>query len=153
MNNTNLEYPIKCISYYASNKNQIDKKHSFEWWMRGKLIRIISDKAFARGDILNIKNIYDNTNNITIINVSVNNEEYQQYPVLSFVSSRLVYNKYSKFEAIPDNNIKILKQLEQINNNNYSIGFIILISESGTIKVQDSFMNNYFDINCNLSWN
>lgn len=153
MNNPNLEYPIKCISYYASNKNQIDKKHSFEWWMRGKLIRIISDKAFARGDILNIKNIYDNTNNITIINVSVNNEEYQQYPVLSFVSSRLVYNKYSKFEAIPDNNIKILKQLEQINNNNYSIGFIILISESGTIKVQDSFMNNYFDINCNLSWN
>lgn len=153
MNNTNLEYPISCISYYASNKNQIDKKHSFEWWMRGKLIRIISDKAFARGDILSIKNIYDNTNNITVINVSVSNEEYKQHPVLSFVSSRLVYNKYSKFEAIPDKNIKILKQLEQINNNNYSIGFIILISESGTIKVQDSFMNNYFDINCNLSWN
>lgn len=150
---TNLEYPINCISYYASNKSQIDKKNSFEWWMRGKLVRIVADKAFARGDMLVINKIYDNVFNTTIIDVNVNNSTYVQYPVLGFVSGRLVYNKNSKFDVITDDHVSILKQIEQINNDNYSIGFVVLIKDSGTIKVQDPYMNNYFDINCTLSWN
>ena len=151
---TNLEYPISCISYYASNKNQIDKRHSFEWWMREKLVRIVSDKAFARGDMINIRNIYDNpTSNSVMIEVDVDNGEYKQLPVLSFVSGRLVYNKKSKFDVYPDNHIQVLRQIEQINGDNYSIGFIVLVSASGVIKVQDPYMNNYFNINCTLSWN
>lgn len=150
--NTNLEYPIRCISFYASNKSSFDKNNSFEWWMRGKLVRIIADKAFARGDILNITSITDNQNSI-IIKATVDNGPYEVLPVLSFVSCRLVYNKNSHFEAITPNDIQIIKQIDQLNNNNYSIGFIILVfNNGGTIKVQDVKNNNYFDINCTLSW-
>ena len=34
---TNLNYPIRVISYYASSKSQIDGKHDFCFWMRCKL--------------------------------------------------------------------------------------------------------------------
>jgi hypothetical protein len=150
--NTNLEFPIKCISYYASNRNQVDKKHSFEWWMRGKLVRIISDKMFARGDMLIINNISE-INNAIIINVSVDTGPYEPAPVLSFVSSRLVYNKYSKFEATADEGITILSQIDQItNDDNYSIGFLLLVEKSGVVHVKDTFMNNFFDVNCTLNW-
>lgn len=150
--NTNLEFPIKCISYYASNKNQVDKKHSFEWWMRGKLVRIISDKMFARGDMLTLHNITSSPTSV-VINASVDTGPYVQAPVLSFVSSRLVYNKYSKFEAIADPGIQILMQLDQISNDdNYSIGFLLLISQSGVVHVKDTYMNNFFDVNCTLTW-
>ena len=51
---TNIQYPIRVISYYASSKSQIDGKNDFCFWMRSKLTRIICDKPFARGDVLQI---------------------------------------------------------------------------------------------------
>ena len=48
---TNL-FPMRVISYYASTKSPIDGKHSYNYWMRSKLVRIIADKPFARGDVL-----------------------------------------------------------------------------------------------------
>ena len=44
--------PFKCISYYVSTKSSVDNQHSYCYWFRGKLIRIISKKPFARGDML-----------------------------------------------------------------------------------------------------
>jgi hypothetical protein len=149
--NSTLNFPIKCISYFASNKNKIDDKQSFEWWFRGFLVRIISSKSFARGDILIIKNIIKDNNKI-LIDVDVSDEEYQQYPVLTFISSRLVYNKYSDFEFVPSSSIQILQILEQIINDNYSIGFIILANDTGFIKATDSVLKNQFDIYLKLSW-
>ena len=104
--NSILNFPIKCISYFASNKNKIDNKQSFEWWFRGFLVRIISEKSFARGDILIIKNIVKDNNKI-LINVDVSDEEYTPYPVLTFISSRLVYNKYSDFAFFTTPSIQI----------------------------------------------
>lgn len=149
--NSILNLPIKCISYFASNKNRIDNKQSFEWWFRGFLVRIISDKSFARGDILIIKNIIKDNNKI-LIDVDVSNEEYQQYPVLTFISSRLVYNKYSDFEFNTSPAIKILQLLEQVIDDNYSVGFIILANDSGFIKATDNVLKNQFDIYFKLSW-
>ena len=45
----NITLPVNVISYYASTKG-IDGKNCFNYWMRSKLVRIISDKPFARGD-------------------------------------------------------------------------------------------------------
>lgn len=149
--NSILNFPIKCISYFASNKNKIDNKQSFEWWFRGFLVRIISEKSFARGDILIIKNIIKDNNKI-LINVDVSDEEYTSYPVLTFISSRLVYNKYSDFTFFTSPSIQILQLLEQVINDNYSIGFIILASDNGVIKATDSVLKNQFDIYLKLSW-
>lgn len=149
--NSILNFPIKCISYFASNKNKIDNKQSFEWWFRGFLVRIISEKSFARGDILIIKNIIKDNNKI-LINVDVSDEEYTPYPVLTFISSRLVYNKYSDFAFFTTPSIQILQLLEQVINDNYSIGFIILASDNGVIKATDNVLKNQFDIYLKLSW-
>ena len=53
---TNL-FPMRVISYYASTKSPIDGKHSYNYWMRSKLVRIIADKPFARGDVLVINSL------------------------------------------------------------------------------------------------
>lgn len=152
---TNLEetkLPFKCISYYASSKSQIDGKNSYCYWFRGKLIRIIADKPFARGDILNIISIETNSNNGIIINTTVDTGDYEKYPVLSFVSTRLVYNKYSDFEFVTSPEIKIIKTIDQIMDDNYSVCFIILTDATGTIHAIDKRTNNYFDINISLDW-
>ena len=153
---TNLEsisVPFKCISYYASSKSSIDNKDSYSYWFRGKMIRIIANKPFARGDILNIKSISQKSNDSIIIDAEVDSGEYKQYPVLNFISTRLVYNKYSDFTFTASSNIQILKIIEQIMDDNYSVCFITLTTDSGTIKAVDKNMNNYFDININLDWN
>jgi hypothetical protein len=152
---TNLEsinFPFKCISYYVSSKSAIDKKDSYSYWFRGKMIRIIADKPFARGDVLIVNSIKDSGNDSVIINVTVDSGEYEQCPVLSFVSTRLVYNRYSDFTFTTTQNIKIVKVIEQVIDDNYSACFIVLAEKSGTIKAVDKSMNNYFDINIILDW-
>lgn len=152
---TNLDStftPFKCISYYVSSKSPIDNKDSYSYWFRGKMIRIIADRPFARGDILIVKNIVNQNADNIIIDVDVDSGEYESYPVLNFVSTRLVYNKYSDFVFTPSPDIKILKIVEQIMDDNYSVCFITLTSKSGSIKAVDKNMNNYFDINITLDW-
>lgn len=152
---TNLEEivtPFKCISYYVSSKSTIDNKHSYCYWFRGKMIRIVSDKPFARGDMLIVNSIETQGTSGTIINVSVDSGEYQKLPVLSFVSTRLVYNKYSDFEFTTTPGITIIKKIEQVMDDNYSACFIVLAENTGIIKAVDKYMNNYFDINIGLSW-
>ena len=46
-----INLPQKVISYYASSKG-IDNRNCFNFWLRSKLIRVICDKPFARGDVL-----------------------------------------------------------------------------------------------------
>ena len=144
--------PFKCISYYVSTKSAIDNQHSYCYWFRGKLIRIISNKPFARGDMLIINSIENQSNGGTVINVEVDSGEYQKMPVLSFVSTRLVYNKYSDFEFTSTPGITILKTIEQVMDDNYSACFIVLSETSGMIHAVDKHMNNYFDINISLGW-
>ena len=154
--NTNLDLttPLNCISYYVSNKSPIDNKHSYCYWFRGKLIRIVADKPFARGDMLQINSVTQahSSSNI-VIDVTVQTGEYVQAPVLNFVSTRLVYNTYSQFEFTTTPGVQILKTLEQIIDDNYSVCFVVLTSENGVIHAVDKFMNNYFNINISLEWN
>ena len=152
--NTNLEQiklPIRCISYYASDKSILDNKHSYEFWMRSKLTRITCDKPFSRGDVLEIYNILDTSAGI-LLEARLINEWSKEYPVLNFVSGRLIYNKDVSFKYTTSDKIKILRPIEQILSDNYSIGFIILAYDSGKISCIDTNYNNKFDIYINLSW-
>lgn len=153
MTNLELTTPFRCISYYASSKSVVDNKHSYCYWFRGKLIRIIADKPFARGDMLTINGISSQGNSSTIINATVDSGEYEKMPVLSFVSTRLVYNKYSDFEFTTTPGLQILKTIEQVLDENYSVCFIVLTESSGVIHAVDKYMNNYFDVGMNLHWN
>ena len=151
--NTNLEIklPTRCISYYASDKSLLDGKHSYEFWMRSKLTRICSEKPFGRGDVLEIKSIVD-TSSGTLINVDVIDEWQQEYPVLNFISGRLIYNKWCTFEYKATEGIQILKPIEQVLADNYSIGFIVLAYKSGKISCYDTTSKNKFDIYINLEF-
>lgn len=152
---TNLEsitYPFKCVSYYVSSKSSVDNKDSYTYWFRGKMIRIVANKPFARGDVLIINNIHSTQTNGIIIDATVDSGEYTKYPVLNFISTRLVYNKYSDFEFTTTPGIKILHFVEQTIDDNYSVCFITLTEKTGTIKASDKNMNNYFDINVTLNW-
>lgn len=145
----NIKFPINVISYYASSKG-IDGKNCFNYWMRSKLVRIISDKPFARGDCLKLNSIINNSSGI-IIDVTVLDEWAEEYPVLCFVSGRLIYNKWSKFEYKASDCIQILQPIEQILQENYSLGFILLCYGSGKIVCVDKSSNNYFDILVHLN--
>jgi len=149
--NTDIKYPIRVISYYASNKSKVDNKNDFCFWMRCKLTRIICDKPFARGDVLQINNISETSNGI-IIDTTLIEDWEKEYPVLNFVSGRLIYNKWADFEFTPSEGIQIIKPIEQILSDNYSIGFILLVYKSGIIKCVDKTTKNYFDVHVNLNW-
>ena len=149
--NTDITYPIRVISYYASNKSKIDGKNDFCFWMRCKLTRIICDKPFARGDVLQINSITDTPSGI-IIDTTLIEDWEKEYPVLNFVSGRLIYNKWADFEFTPYEGIQIIKPIEQILSDNYSIGFILLVYKSGIIKCVDKTTKNYFDVHINLNW-
>ena len=140
--------PMRVISYYASSKG-IDGKHCFNFWIRSALIRIIANKPFARGDVLEITNIIKNGANITIECKVI--DEWAEYPVLCFVSGRLVYNKWSNFKYTSTEGIQILCPIEQLLTNNYSIGFAVLIYKSGKIYCDDDEMNNHLEIDITLN--
>ena len=147
LENSSIKFPIRVISYYASSKG-IDGKNCFNFWMRSALIRVIADKPFARGDVLEISNITKNGSNI-IIECKVINE-WAEYPVLCFVSGRLTYNKWSNFKYTSTEGIQILQSIEQLLSNNYSIGFITLVYKSGKLFCDDDNMNNHLEIDINL---
>lgn len=141
----------KCISYYASDKSVLDGKNSYEFWMRGKLTRIICDKPFSRGDILLINKIED-VQLGTIIETTLVDEWEADLPVLVFVSGRIIYNKWANFSYKLSKGIEIIKTIEQILNDNYSIGFILLVKKTGKIVCEDTMTGNNFDIFLNLEW-
>jgi hypothetical protein len=152
--NTNLDnitFPIKCISYYASDKSSLDGKNSYEFWMRSKLVRIICDRPFSRGDVLEIKSIKDTSSGILIDTILINDWK-EEYPVLIFVSGRLIYNKNVDFKYEASEGIQVLKPIEQVLSDNYSLGFIIHCYKAGKIVCNDTVTNNKFDIFINLSW-
>jgi len=151
MANLDIKLPTRCISYYASDKSIVDGKHSYEFWMRSKLTRICADKPFSRGDVLEIQSI-EETSAGTVINVKVIDEWQQEYPVLVFISGRVIYNKWSNFEYTASEGIQILKPIEQVLADNYSIGFIVLAYKSGKISCVDKATKNYFDVFLNLTW-
>ncbi len=152
MTNENIQLPIRAISYYASTKSQIDGQHDFCFWMRSKLTRIVANKPFARGDVLQIESI-ESTSTGICIKVTVIDEWAEEYPVLNLISGRLIYNKWADFEYSPSEGIQILCPIEQMLADNYSIGFVVLIYKSGIIKCKDRTTHNYFDVHINLNWN
>lgn len=151
MAESNFSFPMRCISYYASSKSGLDGKQSYEFWLRGICIRIVCDKPFARGDVLEIQSIEDNNSGVLITTKLINDWE-QEYPVLNFISGRLIYNRWVKFEYEVTEGIQILKPIEQVLSNNFSLGFIILCYKSGKITCVDKQTDNKFDVSINLTW-
>jgi hypothetical protein len=151
MTESNFSFPMRCISYYASSKSGLDGKQSYEFWLRGICIRIVCDKPFARGDVLEIQSIEDNNSGVLITTKLINDWE-QEYPVLNFISGRLIYNRWVKFEYEVTEGIQILKPIEQVLSNNFSLGFIILCYKSGKITCIDKQTDNKFDVSINLTW-
>lgn len=147
----NIKFPFRCISYYASDKSAMDGKNSYEFWTRSKLTRIVCNKPFSRGDVLQVDSITEIPNG-TLINTTLIDEWQEEYPVLTFISGRLVYNKWVNFKFTPTEGIQILYPIEQVISDNYSIGFVCLVYKSGKISCVDSTTDNRFDIYANLSW-
>lgn len=151
LENIPLKLPIRCISYYASDKSALDNQHSYEFWTRSKLTRIVCDKPFSRGDVLQINSI-DNTSTGLLLRTELIDEWQEEYPVLNFVSCRIVYNKWADFKYTATEGIQIICPIEQVLNDNYSIGFVVLAYKSGKISCLDTITHNKFDVFINLSW-
>ena len=146
----NIKLPTRVISYYASSKG-IDGKHSFNFWMRSALIRVIADKPFGRGDTLEITSIKKDGEKV-IIEAKVIEEWQKEYPVLCFVSGRLTYNKWSNFDYTCTEGIQVLCSIEQLLSNNYSLGFVALAYKSGKTICDDNGMDNHLEIAITVDW-
>ena len=86
---------------------KLDGNNSYEFWLRGKCIRIICNKPFSRGDVLEVKSIKDTSSGV-IIDTIVIDEVGKRISVLNFISGRLViYNKWVDFKYITTDGIQI----------------------------------------------
>lgn len=144
-----ITFPVRCMSLYASSVG-IDERDSFNFWIRSRLIRVICDKPFARGDILEISHVDDMENGVFIYTKLIE-ECVEEYPTLNFISGRVVYSKDSSFVCTSSKNIKIVKKIEQILNEDYSLGFVVLAYDSGKIECIDKQNKNYFECYINVS--
>ena len=149
--NTNFSLPARVISYYASTKSPVDGTHSYNYWMRSKLVRIVANKPFGRGDVLLANSITTTSSGITI-NCEVEEEWAEEYPLLCFVSGRLIYNKWASFEFNASEGIQIISPIEQILSDNYSFGLILAVYKSGKITCTDTTSGNNVDIFVGIEW-
>lgn len=149
---TNLDFPIRCISYYSSNLSSIDNRHSFEYFFRHKLLRIRGNKPFARGDMLNITSMAETNSGVVLDAAVVTDEEYQRAPVLLFVSNRFVFNPYSEFSYDVQGDVQLLKVVDTTIDENYSSAFICLARGDGTIVCTEPIFKNNYDIKIGLNW-
>lgn len=150
----NIKFPIKAISYCASNCGNIDNKHSFEFWIRGHLIRVIGDKPFSRGDMIYIDEIkYDwDVDTYYIMTRVIDDEPYEKdLPVLSIAVSRMIYS-VTDFKVRTEGNIQVLEHLYIETDNSYSVAFISLISGDARINCRSPSTNVAFNMDFNLNW-
>lgn len=150
----NKKFPIKAISYCASNYGSIDNQHSFEFWIRGHLIRIIGDKPFSRGDMIWIDDItYDWSEDTYYIHTRIiDDEPYEEgLPVLSIAVSRMIYS-VTDFETKADGDIKVLEKLYIETDNSYSVVFISLISGVARISCRSPSTNASFNMDFIVDW-
>ena len=149
-----IKYPIKCISYCASNYGTYDRANSFEFWVRGHLIRIVGDKPFSRGDMIWLDEIdYDDLNEEYIVRIRVIDEEpYEEgLPVLSLATSRIVYSS-DDFDVIEKDGVKVLKTLSVQTDDSYSLAFISLLYGHGVISCKSKSSGAAFNLDFKLSW-
>ena len=148
----NLNYPLRCISYYSSNLSTIDSRHSFEYFFRHKLLRIRGDKPFARGDMLDITNMQETSTGVVMDAAVVTQEEYSPAPVLVFVSNRFVYNPYADFSYETSGGVQLINVVETNIDDNFSSAFICLVTDAGQITCTDPIFQNNYDIKISLDW-
>lgn len=150
-----IKYPIKAISYCASNCGNSDRKHSFEFWVRGHLIRVIGDKPFSRGDMIWIDEIkYDwSDNTYYIMTRVIDDEPYESnLPVLSIAVSRMIYS-VTDFKIKEEGNIKVLEHMYIKTDDSYSLAFISLVSGEARINCKSESTNASFNMDFILKWN
>lgn len=148
------KYPIKCLCYCASNYGTYDRLNSFEFWVRGHLIRIVGDKPFARGDMIWLDSIdYNDLKDEYIINIRViDDEPYEEgLPVLSLAISRMVYS-VTDFDICEKDGIKILKSIYVETDNSFSLAFISLLYGEGSIVCKSESTGAAFSLDFNLDW-
>lgn len=148
------KFPIKCLSYCASSFGSHDRINSFEFWVRGHLVRIIGDKPFSRGDMIWLDSIdYDDLKDEYIISIRViDDEPYESgLPVLSLSISRVVYS-VDDFDIIEKDGVKILKTISVNTDDSYSLAFIALLYGDGSICCKSKSTSAAFDLDFKLSW-
>jgi len=111
-----------------SSKIGIDNKHSYEFWYYSELMRIIGDKPFARGDIVNIDSVNDDTKEIRITvcgdpanefeNIPEEATNQQELPVFMFLVTPMPLDEKSNYNFFCDENSKILMIKSSIKSNN-----------------------------------
>ena len=148
------KFPIKCIVYCASNYGTYDRANSFEFWVRGHLIRIIADKPFSRGDMIWLDDIYfDDLKLEYVIKVRViDDDPYEEgLPVLSLATSRIVYS-VDDFEVHEKDGVKVLNAISVETDGNYSLAFISLLYGDGAISCKSRSTGAAFNLDFSLTW-
>lgn len=150
----NIKYPIKCICYCASNYDSQEKKVSFDFWVRGHLIRIIGDKPFSRGDMIWLDEItYNERTDEYILSIRViDDEPYEEdLPVLILSVSRLLYS-VDDFDIVEKDGVRLLKSIYVHTDESLSLAFISLVYGDGRIFCKSKSTKAIFDLDFKLSW-
>ncbi len=146
--------PVKAISYCASTYSVIDHQNSFEFWIRGHLIRVIGDKPFSRGDMIWIDSIeYSQTDDTYYIMIRViDDQPYEQnLPVLNISVSRMIYS-VNDFEINDEGDITLLKTIYISTDNSYSVVFISLLGGPARLSCHSPSMGASFSLDYSLDW-
>lgn len=148
-----IDLPVCCIVNYVS-KLGIDGNYSYEFWFASSIIRIIADKPFGRGDIVEINSITKQSNTEWRINIKVIGDpklekiamdltEGEEIPTLLFVTPKIYLNEYSEYHAYSTDNIQIVLNCSAILDGNKSYTIAALVrGKQGKIFASDAVTGN-----------
>lgn len=137
-----------------SSKTGIDSKNSYEFWFYSDLIRIIGDKPFARGDVVEILAIDEEKKEIKIEVLGDPNIEdvpsqvlEKELPVFMFLVTPLPLDELSDYNFYCDNdNCKFLVIKSSIKSRNKRYVVCCLINgESVRVKAVESVTKAEFE--------
>jgi hypothetical protein len=132
---------------YSSNKN--NSENSYEYGFSTHSFKIVGDKPFSRGDIVEILSHNQESRNQYRINVRVlgdpainsrvsSNEPRIEIPTLLFLSSRIYLSEFSSFQIERAINAKILafEGVKQDQSKIYAVAALVSGAEAN-IKCMD----------------
>jgi hypothetical protein len=129
-----------CYINYQSNRSPNDQS-SYAFWFASSLIKIVADKPFGRGDIVELKEIKKISPTEWIISCIVlgdplldlkvqdfvENLEQEEIPTLMFVTTKIYLNSNSDIAVYSTDNCEILLNCTSILDNNKSCTIAALV--------------------------
>jgi len=129
------------VGYYLISHNAssftADNKNSYEFWFLGNMIRLIGDKPFSRGDVIQIESVNVKSQEIKVkfiasptLRDSLPDDccPIHELPTLVFLTTRVYLDEHSDYHIICDSNSELLLSYSATQDSNKIYALAALVT-------------------------